>query len=454
MAVPACARESAWRTVTPLDVPRLDAGAMSRVDRYVALVSLAGGLTLACAIVQLAEAQLEPFLGLLALLSLAAGILPFRLPGAAATCSVGEAFSFTALLLYGSAAGIVTAALDSLGILLRLRSSPIRAIFNAAAPALAMWLAGGVAFDATGIGLPVRSDASWHSWVAAAAAAAIYFVSETLLIATAVALTADRPLLTVWREQFAPLWSGPAAGAYFAGLAVLGTNTFGPMTVVVLLLIPAFVYLAVQASNQHAGDEVRHVEATARMYESTIAALAAAVDARDDVTRAHVTRVKRMGVALLRALGVDDPHSIRALEAGALLHDVGKIGIPDHVLNKPGQLTSAERAVMTTHVDIGVQILEAVDFPFPVLPIVRHHHEHWDGTGYPDGLAGTANPLTARVLSVVDCYDALTSDRPYRAALPAQCACEILLERRGSVYDPAVVDAFLRILPLVPERLR
>jgi hypothetical protein len=135
-----------------------------------------------------------------------------------------------------------------------------------------------------------------------------------------------------------------------------------------------------------------------------------------------------------------------------LLHDTGKLAVPEHVLNKPGRLTPAELETMQSHVDVGADILASIDFPYPVVPIVRAHHENWDGSGYPRGLKGEDIPLGARILSVVDCYDALTSDRPYRAAMSEQEAIAIIVERRGKMYDPHVVDTFLQVYrDIVPQ---
>ena len=136
---------------------------------------------------------------------------------------------------------------------------------------------------------------------------------------------------------------------------------------------------------------------------------------------------------------------MHALEAASLLHDLGKLAIPEHILNKPGRLTNAEYARMKEHAAIGADIIAGVEFPYPVAPIVRHHHENWDGSGYPHGVRGNDIPLGARILSVVDCFDALTSDRPYRGRLTDAEAVSILLERRGTMYDPLVVDTFLRV---------
>jgi putative nucleotidyltransferase with HDIG domain len=194
-------------------------------------------------------------------------------------------------------------------------------------------------------------------------------------------------------------------------------------------------------------DANEHLTQMNTMYLSTIEALAMAVDAKDQVTHGHIRRVQHYTTGLARALGISDGGLFRAIEAASLLHDMGKLAVPEHILNKPGRLTPAEFERMKLHAGIGADILASIRFPYPVIPIVRHHHENWDGSGYPDGLTGTDIPLGARILSVVDCYDALTSDRPYRRRLTNDDAIAILLERRGSMYDPLVVDTFIATLP-------
>jgi putative nucleotidyltransferase with HDIG domain len=142
-----------------------------------------------------------------------------------------------------------------------------------------------------------------------------------------------------------------------------------------------------------------------------------AIDAKDQVTHGHIRRVQTRAVFLAKKVGVTEEQQIRAIEAAALLHDTGKLAVPEHILNKPGRLTFEEFEKMKLHASVGAEILSAIDFPYPVVPIVRHHHENWDGSGYPSGLAGIDIPIGARILAVVDCFDALTSDRPYRPRL-------------------------------------
>jgi putative nucleotidyltransferase with HDIG domain len=176
-----------------------------------------------------------------------------------------------------------------------------------------------------------------------------------------------------------------------------------------------------------------------------------AVDAKDQITHGHIRRVQVYAVELAKRLGVDNDRQLKAIEAAALLHDMGKLAIPEHILNKPGKLTPAEFETMKRHAAIGADLLSSIRFPYPVVPIVRHHHENWNGKGYPTGISGTDIPLGARILAVVDCFDALNSDRPYRPRLDADEAFAILKDRRGTMYDPLVVDTFIAAYPEIAD---
>ena len=191
-------------------------------------------------------------------------------------------------------------------------------------------------------------------------------------------------------------------------------------------------------------------EATVDLPHAMIDALARAMAARDQATHEHAQRVQRYAVALAHEAGIGDAPGLAAIHVAALLHDIGKLGIPDRVLDKPGPLTPDEYDQVKQHSTIGADILSAAAFPGSLALIVRHHHENWNSTGYPDGLRGEAIPIGARVLAVVDCYDALTSDRPYRRALSHGCAIEMIEEGRGTMYDPDLAGVFLRIV----QRLR
>jgi HD-GYP domain-containing protein (c-di-GMP phosphodiesterase class II) len=176
-------------------------------------------------------------------------------------------------------------------------------------------------------------------------------------------------------------------------------------------------------------------------YEATVRALADAVEARDAYTARHAERVAAYGLEIARACGMDaagDPD----LEFGFLLHDIGKIAISDAILYKPGRLTDVERDAMRRHPVIGEDIVRGIDFLAGARQVVRSHHERWDGAGYPDRLAGERIPLAARVFAVADTFDALTSDRPYRAASSFREARRVIADAAGTQFDPTVADAF------------
>jgi putative nucleotidyltransferase with HDIG domain len=187
-------------------------------------------------------------------------------------------------------------------------------------------------------------------------------------------------------------------------------------------------------------------------YTATVRALSNAVEARDAYTGKHAERVTAYGMEIARAVGVSVADT-RELEFGFLLHDIGKLAIPDAILYKPGSLTEEERALMTQHPVVGAQIVEGIEFLAPSVRVVRSHHERWDGGGYPDGLVGEEIPLAARVFSVADVLDALTTDRPYRPALPLSVAREMIVAGSGTQFDPRVVEAFKSIKDRRFERI-
>jgi putative nucleotidyltransferase with HDIG domain len=249
----------------------------------------------------------------------------------------------------------------------------------------------------------------------------------------------------VWRTGFIWLSLNYFCGASVAILLVGYNRTIDFRFFLIVVPLLLVLYFTFKTSMDRVKDAVQHVEDLNSLYLSTIETLAMAIDAKDQVTHGHIRRVQAYAVGLARRIGVEDDKQIRAIEAAALLHDMGKLAIPEYILNKPGKLTAAEFAKMKQHASIGADILSAIRFPYPVVPIVRHHHENWDGSGYPAGLKETDIPVGARILAVVDCYDALTSDRPYRPRLSDDDALAILLERRGVMYDPLIVDTFIRV---------
>src|SRR6476660_3331914 len=186
----------------------------------------------------------------------------------------------------------------------------------------------------------------------------------------------------------------------------------------------------------------RHIEEMAVIHMNTIESLAIAIDAKDQTTHGHVRRTQIYAREMGKLFSVTESE-IQALHAGALLHDIGKLAVPEYILNKPGKLTEAEFAKMKIHPTVGGDILKRVNFPYPVEDIVRYHHEKWDGSGYPKGLKGEAIPLIARIISVLDFYDATRCDRPYRKGMKREESLALLNSMTGSAFDRKVVEKFI-----------
>jgi len=191
--------------------------------------------------------------------------------------------------------------------------------------------------------------------------------------------------------------------------------------------------------------ERRALLETAEAHRDTIAALASSLDLREHETAQHSKRVQEYALLLARRLGIKEGDILEGLEMGALLHDVGKIGVPDGVLLKKGGLTEEERDVVRRHPDLGASLLQRIPFLSGAREIVESHHEKFDGSGYPKRLKGEQIPIGARIFAVADVFDALTTDRPYKAALSYRSAADYLARGRGSDFDPDVVDAFLEV---------
>ncbi len=306
-------------------------------------------------------------------------------------------------------------------------------------------------FDESGAG-PRQSFSAVA--VALLAASIVHVVCNTVLFSTFFALREHAPVLKRWRESF--LWAAPIFLPTSAVASLLYVALQYNALVTLVIGVPTL--LALYFGHRQYRDSVRErinliekssrerIEVMDKAHRQTIEALAVAINAKDEVTHEHVLRVQIYAAGVARILGCTDAE-IEALRAGALLHDIGKIAVPDYILNKPGKLTAVEFDKMKLHTVAGAQILSRVEFPYPVVPVVRHHHERWDGKGYPDGLKGEDIPLTARILSVVDCFDAVREDRQYRKAMTRDEAIKYIMEGSGAFYDPRVVGVFITHLP-------
>jgi putative nucleotidyltransferase with HDIG domain len=395
----------------------------------------------------------------LAALTLLTGSLTLKIPTVSARLSVSEVFVFAAVLWFGPAVATFIVVLEALVGTLWLRGrnrTPVRTLFNLSAAAAAIWIASHIyqLIEPT-VSLETGRPAVEDLLVPVAVLAISYFTINSFLIATALGFEHRASPIDLWRRNFLWLSLNYLVGASVAVILVAYTQTIDFPTISAVLPLLVITYLMFRMSLGRVDDAHRHITQVNEMYLATIEALALAVDAKDQITHGHIRRVQVYTVELAKKLGVRDTLQLKAIEAAALLHDMGKLAIPEHILNKPGKLTTAEFDKMKRHADIGADLLSSIKFPYPVVPIVRHHHENWDGKGYPTGLSGADIPLGARILSVVDCFDALTSDRPYRPRLSAEEAFDILRQRRGNMYDPLVVDSFIaayeELAPLATE---
>jgi len=252
-------------------------------------------------------------------------------------------------------------------------------------------------------------------------------------------------------------------GLYIVGSCVVGLTVYGTSLALwrsnnlatALLLFPVvyWIYHSYHVHRERLDVEKKHVEEMAGLHLRTIEALALAIEAKDDTTHGHLRRVEMYAVELGKELGLTDPE-LQGLRAAAILHDIGKLAVPEHIISKPGRLTAVEFEKMKIHPIVGAEILDQVEFPYPVAPIVRAHHEKWDGSGYPAGLSGDDIPLGARILAAVDCLDALTSDRQYRRSIAIEDAMNHLSSESGKSFDPRVVHVLTQRYVDLERRLQ
>ena len=271
-------------------------------------------------------------------------------------------------------------------------------------------------------------------------ATVVYFLFNTIPVAAVIALVEGASVRKKWASGYA--WTFPyyLVGAAIAGVVQVVNRSAGwEMSVLILPAVYA-IYGAIRTQLGRWDDERNHLKDISALNMRTVEALALAIEAKDHTTGDHLQRVRVYALQLAKDLGLTADET-EALKAASVLHDIGKLAVPEHIISKPGKLTPEEFEKMKVHPIVGSEILEQVRFPYPVAPIVRSHHEKWDGSGYPDGLAGEQIPIGARILSAVDCLDALASDRQYRRALPLDEAMAKVEGDSGKAFDPRVVAA-------------
>jgi diguanylate cyclase (GGDEF)-like protein/putative nucleotidyltransferase with HDIG domain len=369
------------------------------------------------------------------LLSVFASRLRINIPEMNGTVSVNFLFILIGIaeLNYSETLIIGCAAILSQSLMIRKGGFNLKeSAFNVLSAAFAVW---GAFYAYHG---PAAAWVGNSPYLLIMLAACVYFVLNTLPIATIIWLTEKRNLQQVWRNCY--VWSFPyyLAGAGIAGLVSLINRQFSWQTS--LLAFPAMfvIHRSYRLYLSRLESEKGQVEEMAGLHLRTIEALALAIEAKDQTSQDHLQRVRVYAVELGKKLHLT-PNELEALRAAALLHDIGKLGVPENIISKLGRLTPEEFEKIKIHPIVGAEILERVQFPYPVVPIVRAHHEKWDGTGYPDGLSGEAIPIGARILAAVDCLDALTTERQYRKGLTLDQAMAHVVSESGRAFDPEVV---------------
>jgi len=427
-------REDFW-SITWLDLQSLGVPAVTFI-----FTQLIGGLPLLpYAIYRWHSDDLFRYVCFL-VVALAASLLKVRLPGIKATMSANFLFilvgiidlSYSETLFMGCFGGLVQTLWRA-----HPRPRPIQWLFNLANLALSITAAEMVFHSRLVATIGFR----WPLLMAAAATT--YFAFNTISVSGIIAMTEGRNPVHVWKECY--LWAFPyyLLGALIACGVSLVNRLLGWQVALLVFPIVYWIYRSYQTYLSRLDAQKKHAEEIAALHLRTIEALSLAIEAKDHTTHDHLRRVQVYAVEIAKDLGLDEA-MLNAIRAASMLHDIGKLAVPENILSKPGRLTPEEFEKMKIHPIVGSEILDRVEFPYPVVPIVRSHHEKWDGTGYPDGLKREAIPIGARILSAVDCFDALASERPYRRALSPEEAMTTLSAEKGRSFDPRVVEVMER----------
>jgi putative nucleotidyltransferase with HDIG domain len=433
-----------------------------RLAVYIALVVAAGAGAIVAGIPTLSAHDLGGLIALGVLIVLAQNFEVVVYGDSRLSVSVVPLFAIA--LLYGPGAAAITyPAASAVGDALNPSKHPwFRNVFNYAVLALVGFTLG-VVDRSFAHGPDITPELAVASLFGAGAA----FAVSTALIAVAVALYSNRSVPSVYAEEF--LWSlphylvlgflGVALGVAYVKMGFFGLFAFLSPPVMMHLAIRQYVARTTRSVSElrHKNEQLQSAnESILRMtqrlqetYEGTLEALVSALDARDRETKGHSLRVMQYTMDIARVLGIPEGSpEWNDIQRGALLHDVGKIGVADSILHKPGPLTPEEWVEMKKHPHIGFEMLQDIPFLAGAARIIMAHHERFDGKGYPRGLAGDEIPLGARIFVIADTFDAMTSDRPYRRALPPEVARDEIVKNSGSQFDPVVVQAFLKVYPI------
>ena len=387
---------------------------------------------------------------LLGITSIFLATVNIRLPKLSTVISMGDVFIVIILMEFGPGPALLTYWADIIaahtadlfrrhGLRLAKKTAPYRWCFNIACCAISTWsmYATYSIVGSLRLTYPINLVAELLSIAIA------WFFANTGTLSVALSLSMKRGFWSVWKEGILLYLLNFVGSAAAAGLIRIFYERTGFLIVLLCVPIAVVLYELYHFYVQKYEQAEKHIQELNKLYLQTIEALASAVDAKDRYTHGHIRRVQAYAAKLATHLGVEDKNQLLAIRAGALLHDIGKIAIPEYILNKPTVLTETEYEKMKIHPVVGANMLSTIEFPYPLVPMVKSHHERWDGNGYPDGLKGEEIPLNARILSLVDCYDALTTNRPYRSPMSRGEVIEFFRRESGRAYDPAVVQAFI-----------
>ena len=435
---------------TPSGPHQPDAGkfrALPPVMRvFVPAVTLLGAGLLAVGLMRVPDASPPLLLGLLAASAVMSAVkLPLPLTTGGSTLSLAYVVNFIALLCLDAFTAVpiaVTSAWMQCTVGVRRRNPPHQTLFSMAVMAVSV-AGAGLAYESLGR-LTAQTMAARGG--AAGVAATVYFFLNTGLVAAAVAFSSRCGFGSIWRQNF--LWTSPTyfIGALIALLAVAVARAGGAVPAVMLLGPAYLTYRSYRAYTDRVEQEQRQARQAADLQLDVIEALTLAIEAKDRTSRHHLRLMQTYAEGLARAVGLSDDE-VRGVRTAALLHDIGNLGVPEHILSKQGRLTDAEFERVKVHPRVGAEILESIPFPYPVAALILAHHERWDGRGYPAKLQGNDIPIGARILAVVDCFVAMLADRPHRGPRTHAEAIATLRENSGAALDPSLVETFIDALP-------
>jgi diguanylate cyclase (GGDEF)-like protein/putative nucleotidyltransferase with HDIG domain len=424
---------------------------------FTAIVSVAGTLVLVYSIYRLRQEPMRlDWMLVLAFTMLLSWRAEVWIPGVRSKITLSDTFICIAILMLGPWAATVLASIDGLA------RSPRRGTKN---------LGSTVFINMGGMNIAVLSasllsvrlfgpldrllygyDRLDRLTLAIGVITLANYLINSSIAATAIALFRDRNVIKTWTENY--LWTSPAffIGAVAAGVICKAITVFGFYSFVLSLPILLLTYIAYRSYLGRVETSNKHIEGLTKLHLATVESLTMAIDAKDDLSRGHIQRVRMLAEGLARAVGYPEDQ-MEGLKAAALLHDIGKLAVPEYILSKPGKLSAAEYSKVMIHPVVGADILSNVEFPYEVVPIVKHHHEKYDGTGYPSGLKGEEIPFGARILTIVDCYEALTTNRPHRARYTREQALEMMRSEDARTFDPSLLEVFFDIVDSLEDNL-